>query len=302
MTEQQETPPEKPPRERSPSFPFISLRVAVKRLREFEAKFGRHPAPASKAGLAWAMKEKSSQAYQTLAALRAFGLMSYEGSGDKRMAVLTDAGRIYLRAQQEHIKSDILKKAALKPKQIGKFWTDWRHDPPPDELRLDLLVLENAFTDGAAKIFLNVYDDTIGYAGLSQSGKIDAGEENDEDEPNIKVDNWVQWTSQGSLQFPTPRRVIKVFKDAEHGWQVSVEGYPGALPMEQIEVTGPAKPAVPSPAPNQKASTESSNAIDVFLSGGRLQISANIDRTGIPKLKLMLDKYDEIFGLEDDED
>ena len=68
-------------KDRSPSFPFIPLATAIERLEAFEKKFGRHPAPAGKVGLAWDMKEKSSQADQTLAALKSDMRTIFEASG-----------------------------------------------------------------------------------------------------------------------------------------------------------------------------------------------------------------------------
>jgi hypothetical protein len=167
-------------KDRSPSFPFIPLKTAVERLEAFEKYFGRHPAPAAKAGLAWGMKEKSSQADQTLAALRSFGLLKYEGMGSVRVAALTEEGRTYLRAQQESVKKQILKQSALRPKIIRKFWTTWGVDRPPDAVALDDLTLKNSFSDGGAPNFLKVYDDTIAFAGLSDSDKISpSAEESD---------------------------------------------------------------------------------------------------------------------------
>src|ERR1700730_7280198 len=96
-------------KDRSPSFPFIPLKTAIERLEAFEKKFGRHPTPAAKAGLAWGMKEKSSQGDQTLAALKSFGLVKYDGMGASRHVSLTDEGRNYLRAQQDKVKKEILK-------------------------------------------------------------------------------------------------------------------------------------------------------------------------------------------------
>ena len=46
--------------------------------------------------------------------------------------VLSEDGRKYLRAQQEELKREIVKAAALRPKQIGKYWTDWGMDRPAD--------------------------------------------------------------------------------------------------------------------------------------------------------------------------
>ncbi len=105
-------------RERSPSFPFIALPEAIKRLEAFDQTFGRHPAPAIKSGLAWGMTDGSSQAGQILAALKAFGFLEYSGSAKDRTASLTDRARTYLRAQQQEIKDKVLREAALEPKQF----------------------------------------------------------------------------------------------------------------------------------------------------------------------------------------
>lgn len=169
-------------KDRSPSFPFIPLGTAIQRLEQFEKKFGRQPAPAAKVGLAWDMKEKSSQADQTLAALKSFGLVKYEGMGLARHASLTDEGRNYLRAQQETIKKEILKVCALRPKIIRTFWASWGTDRPPNEVALDQLILQNSFSEGGAKNFLRVYDETVTFAGLASSDKIDLAQEMDSGE------------------------------------------------------------------------------------------------------------------------
>ncbi|MFL9499447.1 hypothetical protein ACJMQP_05245 [Rhodopseudomonas palustris] len=168
-------------KDRSPSFPFIPLKTAIDRLEQFEAKFGRHPAPAAKAGLAWGMKEKSSQADQTLAALKSFGLVKYDGMGVSRHASLTDEGRNYLRAQQESSKQAILKVCALRPKIMRTFWAEWGADRPPDEVALDQLILKNGFSEAGGKNFLRVYDETVSFAGLSISDKVQEEEEEEEE-------------------------------------------------------------------------------------------------------------------------
>lgn len=179
MTEAAQATAPKAPKDRSPSFPFIPLKTAIERLEAFDKKFGRHPVPASKAALAWDMKERSSQADQTLAALKSFGLLKYEGMGAARHASLTDEGRNYLRAQQDSIKKEILKVCALRPKIMRTFWSAWQADRPPDEVALDKLVLNGGFSEGGARNFLKVYDDTVSYAGLSNSDKVDLEEEED---------------------------------------------------------------------------------------------------------------------------
>lgn len=185
--------PSKAPKDRSPSFPFIPLQASIERLEAFEKYFGRHPAPAAKAGLAWAMKEKSSQGDQTLAALRSFGLIKYEGMGPERQVRLSDEGRGYLRAQQDSVKKALLKQCALRPKIIRHFWALWGADRPPDPVALDALH-DDKFSDAGAQNFLKVYDDTIAYAGLSDSDKLDPkneglDEQNDEENGGNNADS-----------------------------------------------------------------------------------------------------------------
>ena len=114
-------PPQKAKRDRSPAFPFIGLKSAIDRLVAFEAYFKRHPAPAKQVGVAWKMKGWTSQAQQTLAALKYFGLLEYQGSGANLTAAISDDGRTYLRAQQDSVKKAVLKRLALKPKNISAW-------------------------------------------------------------------------------------------------------------------------------------------------------------------------------------
>lgn len=220
-------------KERSPSFPFISLEEAIKRLKAFDQTFGRHPAPAAKAGLAWGMKESSSQAYQTLAALKSFGLLQYEGSGTERKASLTDNARKYLRAQQESIKLQVLREIATKPTQIQKFWADWGADRPPDPVCLDDLVLKHAFTDSAARKFLEVYDETIAFAGLAGSADITEDEaaqatsEHDGGGDALSVGDWVNWESGGQIQWKHAWEVIDIQSDEQGEQYLLVRGKVG---------------------------------------------------------------------------
>lgn len=171
----------KAPRDRSPAYPFISLKVAIERLAALEAYFGRHPIGALKAGMAWGMKSESSQAAQTLASLKAYGFVDYQGVGEARVAILTEDGRNYIRAQQDSIKKEILKRSALKPKAIHQYWQKWGIDRLPDPICIDDLVMKGGFSDTGAPVFLKVYDETIAFAGLGQSDKMDGFDDDGHD-------------------------------------------------------------------------------------------------------------------------
>jgi hypothetical protein len=157
-------------RDRSPAFPQVPLGDAIDRLVAFEKHFGRHPAPLDKAGAAWGLK----QCGDILAALRYFGFLEYAGGANARQVVITDEGRNLLRTQQESTRREILRRAALRPKEIAKFWPIWGSDRPRDDVCLDELVLRNGFSARGAPLFLNSYDATIAFAGLTASDKIAA--------------------------------------------------------------------------------------------------------------------------------
>jgi hypothetical protein len=167
-------------RDRSPAFPVIALEAALGKLVDFETHYKRTPARPDKVGEAWEIKTKA-YADRIAAALRYFGLLEYHGSGKDRSIVVSENGRKYLRAQQDELKREIAKAAALRPKQIAKRWNDWGSDRPADAACLGVL-MEEGFSEGGARDFLKVYDATITYARLSNSDKPPADGQEDEEE------------------------------------------------------------------------------------------------------------------------
>jgi hypothetical protein len=156
-------------RDRSPAFPQVPLGEAVERLITFEKHFGRHAAPLDKAGTAWKLK----QCGDILASLRYFGFLEYTGAGNARQVAITDEGRNLLRVQHESTKREILQRAALRPKEIAKFWPIWGNDRPPDDVCIDDLMLRNDFSSRGAPLFLTSYDATISFAGLTAAARIE---------------------------------------------------------------------------------------------------------------------------------
>ena len=149
-------------RDRSPGYPIIALGDALGRLAEFEAHFKRNGAPPARAGDAWGIKAKA-YTDRIVAALRYFGLMDYQGQSDARLVVVSDEGRRYLRAQRDEIRQEVIAGAALRPKQIAKYWSAWGANRPADAACLDELILVNGFSETGAREFLKVYDSTISF-------------------------------------------------------------------------------------------------------------------------------------------
>lgn len=218
-------------RERSPSFPFIPLSTALNRLKEFEETFGLQPPPAGKVYIAWGYKGDSSQAQQTLAALKAFGLVNYEGSGQKRLVSLSSEARTYLRANQQSIKDDVVRKAALKPAWFERIWKAWGANRHPDEVCLDELVLNHKFNQNTAPRFLSVYDRTIAFAGLKDSDNVEEpdgkGGVDDNGTDGFKVGDNVNWDAAGQIQWRTPWKIVDIQTHDDGKQYLQVQGTGG---------------------------------------------------------------------------
>jgi hypothetical protein len=304
-------------RDRSPSFPFIPLKTAVERLTAFEEHHKRAPTSPDRIGPAWEMRPNSSQAAQTIAALKAYGLLEpHRGENGARAIIVSEDGRTYLRAQQDSIKRDVLRRAALRPKQIEMCWRDWGADRPADAACLDHLVLSSGFSKDGADKFLRVYDATIGFAGLAKADKIAPIDRESAADiaadlfggegkgnvvpppppPTVKVGDYVQWTSGGIDQLKEPRRVTR----AEDG-HVFVHGSLTGLPMAELTVVDPptSEPARMVQKAAKLISGGRKPVIDanVLISGEgtRLQITADVDLNGLKLLREMISKYEEML-------
>lgn len=174
---------EKSKRDRSPSFPFIPLNKAVERAREFHDKYKHHPARAINAvSEAWSYKTKSSGASQTIAALKAYGLLSDSGTGTDRKISLTELAKSILVDERPGVREKALRIAALRPEIISSHWERWDNDRPPDVECISELHLDKGFTKDSAQKFLSIYDETIAYAKLNKDAKIKDRDSNEEGE------------------------------------------------------------------------------------------------------------------------
>jgi hypothetical protein len=159
-------------RDRSPPFPFISLEKAIERAKQFEAQYKKSAGRISNVLTLWDFGLKSSGGSQTVAALKAFGLVETEGSAGDRKIKLTDLAQRILKDERPGKRDEGIKEAALKPKSLAEHWDIWGTDRPPDAECLSELTLERGYTEDAAVRFLRVYDDTVKYAKLGASDKI----------------------------------------------------------------------------------------------------------------------------------
>ncbi len=158
----------KPKKERSPSFPFISLKRAIERTEALHANHKREAARLAAVAPTWNYGVKSSGLLQTVAALKQFGLIEDLGSGDDRKIQITDLGRRIILDQRPGAREEAIKEAARTPKLIAEYVAKWVPDRPSDAHCISELELDRGFTADAARAFLRVFDETVDFAKLDE--------------------------------------------------------------------------------------------------------------------------------------
>lgn len=233
-------------RERSPSYPGITLQAALSRTKEFHDIEKRNPASIPVVAGHWGMKATSSSTLVTVAALKAFGLISDSGSGEKRRVQVTDLARRILldeRPDSEERRKAI-KTAALNPRMHQILWKKWRNEIPSDANMRQTLIFDYKFNSNTVADFIKTYKETVRFANLEPSDQ-----ESQEAAPNdveasaglrgeagLKIGDYVQWESGGQLQFREPKRVRGFSPD---GAYLFVDGSKTGLPVLEVTVETP---------------------------------------------------------------
>lgn len=154
--------------ERSPTYPFISLRKAIDRATALYERHRREPARIPSVANTWGYAVKSSGLQQTIGALKQYGLLEDSGSGDERKVQITELARKILADQRPGAREQGLQEAATKPRLFVEY-ARWFSDRPSDDHCISELVFDRGFNEEAAKTFLRSFDETVAFAGLRNS-------------------------------------------------------------------------------------------------------------------------------------
>jgi hypothetical protein len=155
-------------KERSPNFPFISLKKAVERAEALHSNHKREAARLVAIAPSWGYGPKSSGLMQTVAALKQFGLVEDSGSGDDRKVQVSEFARRIIVDQRPGAREEAIKEAARKPRLIGEYIDKWVPDRPSDAHCISELELDRGFSADAARAFLRIFDETVAYAKLDE--------------------------------------------------------------------------------------------------------------------------------------
>src|SRR5207249_2884468 len=92
-----------------------------------------------------------------------------------------------------------------------------------------------AFNRKTVPRFIENFRHTLSFASLLNGGKIFPIQIGSEAKPKIKVGDYVQWESNGELQFEVPQRITG-FYDDDHA---IVEGSSTGIPVEELTKVDP---------------------------------------------------------------
>jgi hypothetical protein len=168
-------------RERSPTYPFISLRKAEERAKQFWEKHRKDGARLSTVADTWEYGVKSSGLQQTVGALKQYGLLEDTGSGEDRKVLLTDLGRRLVADQRDGAREAALKEAAMRPRLFQEY-RRWISEMPSESHCLSELELDRGFNPLAAKMFLKAFRETVSFAGLRNDDNLSSNPSDEEGE------------------------------------------------------------------------------------------------------------------------
>ena len=171
-------------RTRSPSYPGIDLKEAIEKARIIYSNEGQSAALVDTIARHWGYKPSSGSANVNLAALRKFGLVTYEGTGDSRKARLTDAALRIIRDDQpvSRERDEAIRRAALAPAIHKELWK-MTQEGASDASLIDFLKFVQSFSDGAAPDLVQEFKRTIAFAKLAETDSVsDSDSDTDLDE------------------------------------------------------------------------------------------------------------------------
>ena len=203
-------PDRKKKQHRSPAYPSMGLRAALDHAETIYGHERRSAAPVSVVASHCGTDIKSSKGLRLIAALKQFGLVIEEGSGEDRQVRLSETALDYLLAESEEQKAESVKTAALLPTIHRKIWENYRGLLPSDATLQVYLIRQLDFNDTYAARFIKQFRATLRFAGLLDDDTMegDQSDSNEDDEMEATLDPQkqkpVNRTAKPALPLPPP--------------------------------------------------------------------------------------------------
>lgn len=222
------------PAPRSPRYPLIDLAEAVELVRKIWKAESRNTMSPEVAARHLGYKGLNGASLRVISALRKYRLL--DGRGDD-VRISDDA--ITILADEETRspeRVEALKRSAFADTLFSELRQKFQGSPSEANLRSYLM--KNGFNEEAAAIATSVYLSTLRFV-ENESNAYTAPASRFE-APKVKVGDYVQWESNGQLQFLTPRRVREL---VGNGSYAMVEGSDTGIPVSELTVQAIADPS-----------------------------------------------------------
>lgn len=181
----------KPKRQRSPNYPNYSLRECIAFLTKYYAKNKASETHFDEAVISIGHSPSSSTANRAIAAMIAFGLFEFRGSGNAKFYKASKLAQTYMLSTDDDEKAQLLKKAALTDESMKDVWDKWGANIPQEQSIQKSLQLEMSYSPEGAKNFAKVIIDTYEFAHLNEAivdGNNEEESPNRDEQKQIRID------------------------------------------------------------------------------------------------------------------
>lgn len=245
----------------SPSYPAISIETAAQHVAKIEGTYRTSAADRENSAKILGYSSLSGPANMTLAALALYGLVERAGKGMIRVTPLAVS---ILHPKSDDEKRAALREAAMTPPLFREIRDQFADLPVPPEAGVVTHLNRAGFNPSAVPKAAKAFLETARFVeelGVSESHGNEGDEGAESELPDKKfgsasVGDFIQWESQGALQFEKPRRVRWVSDDGAH---LAVEGSDAGIPMNQAIIetdTSSVTPPPQTPPPVSSAQQE----------------------------------------------
>jgi hypothetical protein len=167
---------------RSPSYPGIDLELAVQRAEELWTQEHHYRTAIPTILGHWGYGAKSGGGFAAIAALKSFGLLEDQGTGDERRAWLSDRAQGIITAESPNQRLGLIQEAALMPKVHHELWNRFGANLPSDQSLLLFLMRERNFTPSGATELVSEWKRTMAFAQLAERGDSVGSDNSNDDE------------------------------------------------------------------------------------------------------------------------
>lgn len=180
-------------RTRSPNFPYIDLKEATEKTLALYSKAKTHPVSLDFAAKQWDYTTAKSGSFaKCLAAIKSYGLVNVDGTGESRKVAVSKAGEHVVENGPERAK--YLKECALRPSIFANVVQKYSKDGglPPDEVLSNGLKWDDEFKFNKSTIdfFVAKLRVTLDYAAIDTFVKMP--DEGGDEEPDGEVEGTVK--------------------------------------------------------------------------------------------------------------